>query len=214
MPSKSKGHSIPSRSSRRNPVASPIKTPKKKIQIQAIDVFSSCPRTFKLNASSIKRMSLHICQLLGLEHLGLSIRFVGLSEISRLNQHFRQMAKPTDVLSFPLLEWKSRPTLAKPFSSPSSTKAKLSPLPFDSLLGEIVICPHKALKNAKSIGHDLDREVCFLLIHGILHLCGHDHMESHEEKIMLEQQKQILSKLEKNLDKPMWKHCIKSLGSK
>jgi probable rRNA maturation factor len=65
------------------------------------------------------------------------------------------------------------------------------------------------LENAEKIGQGLDREVCFLLVHGILHLCGHDHEEEDDEVIMFAEQRKIMESL--NGDLPVWKDCVRIL---
>ena len=61
------------------------------------------------------------------------------------------------------------------------------------ILGDIYISIDKAREQAVEYGHSLLRELCFLTIHGILHLLGYDHMEASEEKIMFELQERILN---------------------
>ncbi|WP_423168497.1 rRNA maturation RNase YbeY, partial [Stenotrophomonas maltophilia] len=73
-------------------------------------------------------------------------------------------------------------------------------------LGDIVICPEIAERNAKLIGQSLGYEVCFLITHGILHLCGHDHENPSDERKMLMHQRRIMKTLvarlsKKNLDR-------------
>ena len=77
------------------------------------------------------------------------------------------------------------------------------------MIGDIVISPEDALRNAENIGHSLDRETCFLLVHGFLHLCGHDHEEPEQERLMLEQQKLVMDYLETVADQPLWVNCIR-----
>ena len=61
------------------------------------------------------------------------------------------------------------------------------------ILGDIYISIDKAREQATEYGHSLLRELCFLTIHGILHLLGYDHMKESEEKIMFELQERILN---------------------
>lgn len=75
-----------------------------------------------------------------------------------------------------------------------------------NVLGDIVICLDVAQENAKKIGQGLDREVCFLIVHGMLHLCGHDHEIKPEETIMFREQRKIMKSF---ADKQkIWKNCI------
>lgn len=93
--------------------------------------------------------------------------------IHELNREYRGKDKPTDVLSFPMLE----------FDSPEVT----------TLLGDIIISADTAARQAEEYGNTLERELCFLSVHSSLHLLGYDHETSEEdEKYMIEKQKQIL----------------------
>jgi probable rRNA maturation factor len=64
-----------------------------------------------------------------------------------------------------------------------------------TMLGDIVISPSDAQKNADDIGQSLERELLFLMVHGILHLCGYDHQRSTDEQKMLQQQTLIINSL-------------------
>ncbi|MFW5632316.1 MAG: rRNA maturation RNase YbeY, partial [Acetivibrio ethanolgignens] len=63
------------------------------------------------------------------------------------------------------------------------------------LLGDIMISVERALEQAVEYGHSLEREMAFLTVHSVLHLCGYDHMEEEERLIMEEKQRLILDKL-------------------
>ena len=99
----------------------------------------------------------------------LSITFCGDSLIQKLNKEYRHKDKPTDVLSFEMDEPK--------------------------LLGDIIISLPMARKNTKAFGTGLFEEVVFLIVHGILHLLGHDHYKKNEEKKMRDLERQIMFKL-------------------
>ena len=60
-------------------------------------------------------------------------------------------------------------------------------------LGDIYISVEKAEEQAKEYGHSIKRELCFLFVHGLLHLLGYDHMNEEDEKVMFSLQDQILS---------------------
>jgi ssRNA-specific RNase YbeY (16S rRNA maturation enzyme) len=67
-----------------------------------------------------------------------------------------------------------------------------------------------AERNARAIGHATDREVCFLIIHGLLHLCGHDHMQADDAEVMYEQQRLLLDLLtpRRGHKKPLWQNLV------
>lgn len=98
----------------------------------------------------------------------MQIVFVSLEQIHQLNQTYRQVDRPTDVLSFPNDDER------------------------DDSLGDIFICLDKAREQAISYQHTYEREIGFLSVHGYLHLLGYDHYTDEEEKEMIEAQEQIL----------------------
>ena len=117
-----------------------------------------------------------------------SINFVSDEEIQRLNREFRNIDKVTDVLSFPNLN-----------KTPNEKLKKFRKLAdFDTnllFLGDIVISKKVAKKQAREYEHSLKREVCFLALHGFLHLLGFDHIKEEDEKIMTKLQSKILSEV-------------------
>jgi probable rRNA maturation factor len=121
-----------------------------------------------------------------------------------LNKKYRHQDKSTDVLSFPQYNWKRA---LKVKSTPTSAVKILNPLP----LGDVIICADEAENNAQETGHTLDKEVCFLLVHGILHLVGHDHMKTSEKKRMFTEQRKLMRFFSGGKSKePAWKYCITS----
>ena len=82
------------------------------------------------------------------------------------------------------------------------------------LLGDIVISLSYADKSAQSIGHSLGREVVFLIIHGLLNLFGHDHMEPEEEALMINEQRNLLNILEKIREEPNSTLCFECITNK
>ena len=120
--------------------------------------------------------------------VSVSINFVSDEEIQRLNREFRNIDKVTDVLSFPNLNKTSNEKLKK--------FRKLADFDTNLLfLGDIVISKNVAKKQAREYGHSLKREVCFLALHGFLHLLGFDHIKEEDEKIMTKLQSKILSEV-------------------
>ena len=103
-------------------------------------------------------------------------------EIERVNTEFRDIARPTDVLSFPMI----------PFETPAGydiVEEDESYFDLDTdelLLGDIMISVDKVFAQAEEYGHSVTREFCFLVAHSMLHLLGYDHMVD-EERIVMEQ---------------------------
>ena len=97
-----------------------------------------------------------------------SITLTDNEKIHALNKQYREVDKPTDVLSFPLVDFEGEggePALDEPMVS----------------LGDIVISLEKAAEQAEEYGHGFDREVAFLCVHSMLHLLGYDHERGDEE---------------------------------
>lgn len=117
-------------------------------------------------------------------NVNISINFVSEEEIKELNGRFRQLDKVTDVLSFPNLEKKVSQKLVE-FNSEIEDEGLF--------LGDIVICKKRAYQQAKDYGHSRKREVCFLALHGLLHLLGYDHIEKQDEIVMQEVADKILN---------------------
>lgn len=110
----------------------------------------------------------------------ISVTIVDNKEIHSINLKHRGIDRPTDVLSFPLIDF-DKETLPD-----DGTKI---------YLGDIIISIEKAAEQAKEYGHSLEREIGFLTAHSMLHLLGYDHMTSEEEKIMFKKQEEILKNL-------------------
>lgn len=95
--------------------------------------------------------------------------------IHELNLDYRHIDRPTDVITFALEDNKDFPG-------------------YDvRILGDIYISLEKAHSQAVEYGHSFKREICFLAVHGFLHLLGYDHMEKEEEKVMFARQELILN---------------------
>jgi probable rRNA maturation factor len=113
-------------------------------------------------------------------HCEVSVTFTDNEGIHELNKKFRQVDKPTDVLSFPLFDF----------------EGETEEPPIDEIihnLGDIVISLERAEEQAEEYGHSFNREVAFLCVHSMLHLLGYDHERSEEEdKEMRAKQSEIM----------------------
>ena len=112
---------------------------------------------------------------LKLENVVFNIIIIDNEEIHEINKEYRGIDRPTDVISFALED--------------DDTFIQMD----QRILGDIYISIDKAREQANEYGHALLRELCFLTIHGILHLLGYDHMEPEDEKVMFELQERILN---------------------
>lgn len=102
--------------------------------------------------------------------LGCCIKFAEDKEVKELNHDFRGKPKPTNVLSFPALEWREGKLLSKDAS--------------DAWLGDIILARGVVLKEAKAQGKTVAAHVSHLVAHGVLHLIGYDHMSDKEASKM------------------------------
>lgn len=112
--------------------------------------------------------------------------------IQEVNREFRTIDAPTDVLSFPFLEYEQEGD----FSAVSEDVAEeyFNLETGELMLGDIMVSVEKVIEQAQAYGHSKERELAFLIAHSMLHLFGFDHMEEEERKRMEEKQEEILIK--------------------
>ena len=125
----------------------------------------------RVSNRALKRIAVKVLELVGQSQAELSVALVNNREIQRLNAKYRQKDYPTDVLSFSASN-----------GLPISVR----------LLGDVVISVEKAQEQAKERGRTLNEETLTLLIHGILHLLGHDHERSAKDA-------RVMGRLEKKI---------------
>lgn len=110
--------------------------------------------------------------------------------IQKVNSEFRDIDNPTDVLSFPMLDYEE----PCDFSGISEEDITLfNPENKELMLGDIMISMEKVKTQAEEYGHSTKREFAFLVAHSLLHLLGYDHMEEDERIEMEELQEKILT---------------------
>lgn len=120
------------------------------------------------------------------ENLELELVFAGIKEMQVLNSEKRNINKPTDVLSFPYLNLDGKEIIV------SDHKEDINPESDNLMLGEIVICTDIAKQQAEEFNHSLKRELCYLYVHGLLHLLGFDHIAGVDKSIMRTHEENIL----------------------
>ena len=111
-----------------------------------------------------------------------SVSLIDNEKIHQINREYRQIDRPTDVISFAFLD----------------DNYQYDKILFHEgmvVLGDIYISLDKAKEQAEEYHHSLHRELCFLFVHGLLHLCGYDHMKLEDEKEMFALQDRILEKI-------------------
>ena len=102
----------------------------------------------------------------------IALILVDIDEIHKINKEYRHKDYPTDVISFASDDEED-----------------------ENYRGEIFLCVDKVYEQAKLYEHSNEREFAFLLVHGVLHLHGYDHMTEEDEKVMFAKQDEILNKL-------------------
>ena len=114
------------------------------------------------------------------------------ASIHKINNQQRNIDRPTDVLSFPLIDYKTPGDFSIVESAVSDY---FNPESGELLLGDIVISIDKVYEQAREYNHSVHRELAFLVAHSMLHLFGYDHMEEDEREEMEEKQREIMKKL-------------------
>ncbi|GAA1470982.1 MULTISPECIES: rRNA maturation RNase YbeY [Corynebacterium] len=112
-----------------------------------------------------------------------TITAVDLDTIAELHVRWMDLEGPTDVMSFPMDELTPGATGGRPDA------AEAGP----AMLGDIVLCPEFAQRQATAAGHSLGHELALLTVHGCLHLLGYDHTTAAEEKEMFGLQNELLA---------------------
>jgi probable rRNA maturation factor len=132
----------------------------------------------QIDTLRVQSLAMHARDFLKLHPIvDVGIIFVDEGPMTELHVKWMDEPGPTDVLSFPMDELR-----------PGSEES-LSP---EGVLGDIVVCPQVAIRQAEVANHELMNEVLMLVTHGMLHLVGFDHAEADEEKEMFELQAKIL----------------------
>ncbi len=108
-----------------------------------------------------------------------SLIFTDAKEIHEINRNYRNIDRPTDVISFALMDSEND------YEMPEG----------DNELGDIFISIDAVREQAESYEHSVQREVCFLFTHGLLHLLGYDHMNDEDEKVMFRIQDVIIDEI-------------------
>ena len=145
-----------------------------------IDFLNQGPASFDAYEDIFNVYYVKIFEKLGLDGEYITdVTIVDNKKIHKINREFRNVDRPTDVISFAFLD--------------DQREKELKGGPIN--LGQIIISFEKAEEQAKEYGHSLKREMVFLFVHGMLHLLGYDHMKEEDEKVMFKLQDDILGGL-------------------
>ena len=125
----------------------------------------------------MRKVLKHGLEKLDLKKVEFNVIIVDNNYIHELNRDYRHIDRETDVITFALEDDKT-------FN------------PKERILGDIYISIDKAISQSEEYGHSLKRELCFLAVHGLLHLLGYDHMEKKDEEVMFKLQEDILDEMD------------------
>lgn len=117
--------------------------------------------------------------------LYISITLTTPTNIQRINKEYREIDKPTDVLSFPMFE-----------KEELDEKIEKQDFEFEDVLGDIVISIEQVKEQALEYGHSFERELAYMIVHGFYHLMGYDHMVEEDKLIMRQKEENVLKMLE------------------
>ena len=140
-----------------------------------VEVFNEYKDDVK-EIETIKKLIDYAIKYKNLKNLEFNIILVDNEYIHNLNLNYRNIDRPTDVITFALEDDKIVKTIDD-----------------YRVLGDIYISVDKAKEQAEEYGHSFLREICFLTIHGFLHLLGYDHMNKEDEIVMFKEQEDILN---------------------
>lgn len=121
----------------------------------------------------------------------ISVLITDNEEIQTINREYRQIDRPTDVLSFPMLEYETPSDFSR---AEEEFCDCFNPETGELMLGDIILSVDKVEEQANAYGHSKERELAFLVAHSMLHLCGYDHMEDGERLVMEQKQEEILQR--------------------
>ena len=127
------------------------------------------------------------------EEAELSVIFVDEQAISDLNERFLGGAGPTDVLAFPMdddVVLGGR----QPDQGGRGPGSPAEPGDLPVVLGDVVVCPQIAARQARERGHPTDDELALLVVHGVLHLLNYDHAEERESAAMKRRERELLDR--------------------
>jgi len=126
----------------------------------------------------------------GIEYGEVALTLVDNAHIHEINKQYRNIDRPTDVISFALND-----EVDEEMEIIFEVEDESEQDPISGMLGDIIISIERADEQRIEYGHSLERELGFLFVHGFLHLLGYDHEQEEAEKEMFSKQELILQKV-------------------
>ncbi len=129
----------------------------------------------KIDTSEMDKVINFACNKMNVKNPLLNIVLVNNKRIQKINKEYRNIDAVTDVISFAFEE--------------------VNDVNYDDIrfLGEIYISYERCCEQAQEFGHSVRRELCYLAVHGLLHLLGYDHMNEKDKKVMRTIEEEILN---------------------
>ncbi len=141
-----------------------------------IDIYNETKENLEEELKTVHEVLVHGLKKLNIDEAIFNVIIVNNDYIHKLNKEYRNIDRETDVITFALEDDKT-------FN------------PEIRILGDVYISIDKAKSQSVEYGHSLLRELCFLAVHGMLHLLGYDHMKKDEEEEMFKLQDEILDEM-------------------
>ena len=141
-----------------------------------IDIYNETNENIEKELETVHEVLVHGLEKLKIDEAIFNVIIVDNEYIHKLNRDYRNIDRETDVITFALEDDKT-------FN------------PDIRILGDVYISIDKAKSQSEEYGHSLKRELCFLAVHGMLHLLGYDHMEKEDERVMFNLQEEILDEM-------------------
>lgn len=142
-----------------------------------LDFCNNGPKSFDKYENIFINLAKRVFSYLGISNdFIIDVMIVDNLTIKQINRDYRKIDNPTDVISFAFFD----------------DEEEVENIGIPNSLGQIVISFEKAIEQSTLYKHSLEREMSFLFVHGLLHLLGYDHMNSHDELIMFSLQDEIL----------------------
>jgi probable rRNA maturation factor len=149
-----------------------------------VNVFLADEQDDPLDAEPLRRLVINALEREGLpDRVDVTVMFVGLDQITEYNERFMERNGPTDVLAFPVVQ-----LTPGRYPEPDPTDPPLS-------LGDVVIAPEYVRSQAADLGVGFEDELSLMVVHGLLHLLGYDHMTDEDAEVMETRERQLLAEV-------------------
>jgi len=147
-----------------------------------VNVFLADEQDDPLEVEPLRRLVTDALEREGLpERVDVTVMFVGLDQMTEYNERFMERTGPTDVLAFPLVQ-----LTPGSYPEPGAQDPPLS-------LGDVVIAPTYVKAQASELGTSFEDELSLMVIHGLLHLLGYDHVKDEDAEVMESRERQLLA---------------------